>query len=300
MWVRIAVSAAVAGLIVAAAYGGFGAVWRAWSSGRQTTTITLYGYPMLWWGRIGKGLQFVAGLAVVLDLVEPDWLRAKGTRARNRLDALRAEVMERQAANRLIRLEQWLSDNIVSVSEVPGPMGRSLAVGSASERKNVPADAPFTVAEYQELRAEFLAEHQDRLEDSAAALAQRTRTFMLAHLDPDEAQLLTVRGERTTNAQGLLVIGLAAGLCASIVLVRWVRPMMILLGVLALLCIMVLRPSRTRDRLYSSWLFLLYTPVRLVSEFTARTLDRAKPGHVLRWIAVWLFVAGFFLDLFSS
>jgi len=300
LWVRVAVSAAVAGLIVAAAYGGFGAVWRAWWSGRPTTTVTLCGLPMLWWGRVGKLLQFVAGLAVVLDLVEPEWLRALGAHAGDRLAALRVEVRERRTANRLVRLEQWLSDNIVSVAEVPGPMGRSLAVGSASECKSVPADAPFTLAEYQELRAEFLAEHRGRLEDSAAALAQRVRAFMLAHLEPKEAQLLAVRGDRMTNAQALLVIGLAVGICASIVLVRWVRPMVIVLGVLALLCIMVLQPSRTRDRLFSSWLFLLYAPVRLVSEFMVRTLDRARPGHVLRWIAVWLFIAGSLLDLFSS
>ncbi|WP_433182092.1 hypothetical protein [Actinoallomurus sp. CA-150999] len=255
---------------------------------------------MLWWGRVGKLLQFVAGLAVVLDLVEPERLRAKGVHARDRLAALRAEAKERQAANRLVRLEQWLSDNIVSVSEVPGPMGRSLAVGSASERESVPADAPFTVTAYQELRAEFLAEHKGRLEDSAAALRERVRAFMLAHLNPEEAQLLVARGDRMTNVQALLAIGLAGGMCVCIVLVRWARPVMILFGVLALLCITVLQPSRIRDRLLSSWLFLLYTPVRLVSEFMVRVLDRAKPGHVLRWIAFWLFIAGFSLDLLSS
>jgi hypothetical protein len=300
LWVRVAVSAAIAGLIVAAAYGGFGAVWTAWSSGHPTTTITFCGLPMLWWGRVGKLLQFVAGLTVVFDLFGPERLRAVGAHAGDRLAALRAEVKERRAANRLIRLEQWLSDNIVTVAEVPGPVGMTLAVGSASERTSVPADAPFTVAEYQELRAEFLAEHRDRLEDSAAALAQRVRAFMLAHLDPDEAQLLVVRGDRVIDAQVLLIIGLAVGICVSIALVRPVRLMMILVVVLTLVCITVLRPARSRDRLFGSWLFLLYAPIRLVSEFLARTLDQAKPGHVLRWIAVWLFIVGFSLDLLSS
>lgn len=300
LWVRVVVSAAVAGLIVAAAYGGFGAVWRVWWSGRPTTTVTLCGVPMLWWGRVGKLLQFVAGLAVVLDLVEPERLRAVGAHARDRLTALRVEVKERQVANRLVRIEQWLSDNIVAVAEIPGSMGPSLAVGSASERKSVPADAPFTLAEYQELRAEFLAEHKGRLEDSAAALAQRVRAFMLARLEPEEAQLLVVRGDRMLNAQLLLIIGLTVGICVSIVFVRSVRPTMILLVVLILICVTVLRPGRTRDRLFGSWLFLLYTPMRVMSEFMVRTLDRARPGHVLRWIALWLFIAGFSLDLLSS
>jgi hypothetical protein len=62
----------------------------------------------------------------------------------------------------------------------------------------------------------------------------------------------------------------------------------------------VAQPSRTRDRLFSSWLFLLYTPMRLGSEFLVRTLDQAKPGRVLQWIAVWLFIVGSSLDLLSS
>lgn len=292
-------AAVVAGLVVAAAYGGFGAVWSAWWSGRQTTTVPLCGLPMLWWGRVGKLLQFVAGLAVVLDLVEPERLRAVGTRAGDRLAALRVEVDKRKVAIRLVRLEQWLSDNIVSVAEVPGGMGTTLVVESATERESVPADSPFTVAEYQRLRAEFLAEHKGRLEDSAPALAQRVRAFMLAHLDPEDAQLLAARGDRVINAQALLLVVLAAGIVVSIVLLP-VRPMIILIMAFALLCFAVLPPSRARDRLFGSWLFLLYAPVRLVSEFLAGALDQAKPGHVLRWIAFWLFIAGFSLDLLSS
>lgn len=299
LWGRVAVAAAVAGLAVAAAYGGFAEVWTTWWSGRQTTAVTLCGIPMLWWGRAGKLLQFVAGLAVVLDLVEPERLRAVGVHAGDRLKALRVEVAERRAVTRLVRLEQWLSDNIVSVTEIPGPMGHTLNVGSALERSSVPGDAPFTVAEYQELRAAFLTEHRDRLEDSAMALAERVRAFMLTHLPPEEAELLAARGDRTMNVLDLLIIALAVATCVSMALVG-LKPMMILVVLLILATIMVLRPSRTRDRLFSSWLFLLYTPIRLASEFMVRTLDRARPGHVLRWIALWLFIAGFSLDLLGS
>jgi len=39
---------------------------------------------ILWWGRLGKALEFTAGLVVVLDLIGPDRLRAFGLRSQKR------------------------------------------------------------------------------------------------------------------------------------------------------------------------------------------------------------------------
>ncbi len=38
----------------------------------------LWGFPLLWWGRIGKCLQFVGGATLILDLIGPDNLRTFG------------------------------------------------------------------------------------------------------------------------------------------------------------------------------------------------------------------------------
>lgn len=56
-------------------------IWEAWShwfAGQPLGDARLWGMPILWWGRIGKLAQFAAGLAVVLDLIGPERLRAWG------------------------------------------------------------------------------------------------------------------------------------------------------------------------------------------------------------------------------
>jgi hypothetical protein len=43
-------------------------LWDEWLSGRSVTQYEMLGWPMQSWGRVGKLLQFVAGLTVLLDL----------------------------------------------------------------------------------------------------------------------------------------------------------------------------------------------------------------------------------------
>jgi hypothetical protein len=57
-------------------------VWRHWLAGEPTSGLVLWTLPVLWWGRIGKMLEFTAVAAVVLDLVGPDRLRTWGRQLR--------------------------------------------------------------------------------------------------------------------------------------------------------------------------------------------------------------------------
>ncbi|MEV6232781.1 hypothetical protein AB0L88_33450 [Saccharopolyspora shandongensis] len=48
--------------------------WEAvgmWWGGQKLEDFTMWGWPMLWWARIGKCLQFLGGAVVVLDLIGP-------------------------------------------------------------------------------------------------------------------------------------------------------------------------------------------------------------------------------------
>lgn len=58
-------------------------VWQMWFSGRSTSGVTLWGIPMITWGRIGKCAQFTAGLIVVLDLLDAEKLRNRGNASRD-------------------------------------------------------------------------------------------------------------------------------------------------------------------------------------------------------------------------
>lgn len=51
--------------------------WNLWWSGQQLTDHTLYGVSMIWLGRGGKFLSFIAGFAIILDIIGPDRLRSR-------------------------------------------------------------------------------------------------------------------------------------------------------------------------------------------------------------------------------
>lgn len=54
--------------------------WGMWLQGESTLGNDLLGLPMIWWGRFGKILSFVAGAAVVVDLLGPERLSRYGDR----------------------------------------------------------------------------------------------------------------------------------------------------------------------------------------------------------------------------
>lgn len=60
--------------------------WARWWAGEQVGGLPLFGTTVLFWGRLGKVLQFAAGLVVVLDLVGTHRLTATRDRLRGGLD----------------------------------------------------------------------------------------------------------------------------------------------------------------------------------------------------------------------
>jgi len=53
--------------------------WQLWFSGDLPSTATLWGASILWWGRIGKIIELVAGLTILVDLVGSQRLRDFGS-----------------------------------------------------------------------------------------------------------------------------------------------------------------------------------------------------------------------------
>jgi hypothetical protein len=52
--------------------------WGLWLSGEPAAHLELWGLSILWWGRLGKIAEAVAGLAILADIVGPDGLRRFG------------------------------------------------------------------------------------------------------------------------------------------------------------------------------------------------------------------------------
>jgi hypothetical protein len=71
--------------------------WSHWRAGQPTSDLELWGHSMLFWGRLGKLLQFVGALTVIAELIGVDRLQRLGaswhgpdtpvTRAQRRLRA---------------------------------------------------------------------------------------------------------------------------------------------------------------------------------------------------------------------
>jgi hypothetical protein len=60
----------------------FGA-WHLWFSGKPLTGLKLWGIDIIWWGRIGKILEFVAAYGVIVEIAGPERLRRYGESLRH-------------------------------------------------------------------------------------------------------------------------------------------------------------------------------------------------------------------------
>ncbi|WP_431927928.1 hypothetical protein [Nonomuraea jabiensis] len=107
--------------------------WQLWLQGRPTIGYDLLGIPMLWWGRTGKILSFVAGTVVVIDLIGVEKLSRYGERL---VRFMTARVTVRPFVVGLV--SGMIAAAFVIV--VTGPMGNDsllrswivLAIGSAT------------------------------------------------------------------------------------------------------------------------------------------------------------------------
>lgn len=79
--------------------------WTHWWSGEQVGGLPLFGTTVLFWGRLGKVLQFAAGLVVVLDLAGARRLTCARTWLRGWLDTVSELIV------RFTWTHRWLADN---------------------------------------------------------------------------------------------------------------------------------------------------------------------------------------------
>jgi hypothetical protein len=69
---------------------GLDDAWRHWLSGDSLEQARLWGINILWWGRIGRLLEFAAALTIIAEIIGPERLRAFGRSLRTRVTARRA------------------------------------------------------------------------------------------------------------------------------------------------------------------------------------------------------------------
>lgn len=62
-----------------------GEAWTLWFSNQLSSDVTIWGVSLLWWGRLGKILQFVGGVTVVAEIIGPERIRAFGQSLHTRI-----------------------------------------------------------------------------------------------------------------------------------------------------------------------------------------------------------------------
>ncbi|MEU4667642.1 hypothetical protein AB0F91_06670 [Amycolatopsis sp. NPDC023774] len=81
--------------------------WREWLAGHDTAQLRVFGIAVLWWGRIGKTLEFLGGLTVVIDLL-----------GRQRMETFHASLRHRRR-----RLARWVPYWVWTLLRRPVPAG---------------------------------------------------------------------------------------------------------------------------------------------------------------------------------
>jgi hypothetical protein len=77
--------------------------WREWLAGHDITHLPVFGIEVRWWGRLGKTLEFLGGLTVVIDLL-----------GRERMEEFHATLLRRRA-----RLLARFRSNVTTDGEIP-------------------------------------------------------------------------------------------------------------------------------------------------------------------------------------
>ncbi|MGH8876005.1 MAG: hypothetical protein ACRD0P_01465 [Stackebrandtia sp.] len=297
--------------------------WRmvmgTWSGGEATSNLTAWGIPMLSWGRLGKIAQFLAGLVVILDLLDPDKLRSKGSRAGRQLADIDEGFRLRERARELHGDRNRLFHGLVHIDVDVRARGEDDVQVTETARLRTETEQDVTVTGYSDAKLRGLrAAVWSRCPDGAARLGSHQLTLVREEITrflhrehPDLADHFDAHA--TTNSRlyrivlTLSAIGFAVGVATPLTLILltggispWLAIALIVGLVLAAPVIILLVLYRDVSPLVLGWHRLLRLPPIGLYTVTAAILDKARPGHVLRWAGLFLFIHGFALDLLAS
>ncbi|MBM0279465.1 hypothetical protein [Micromonospora tarensis] len=284
--------------------GGFIDVVEAWFAGRPTDHLELLGLTMIFWGRLGKSMLYLAGLSILLDLADPGRLRQRGTASVGRAGRTFQRMRRKRQVGRLVRMHEDVHGDIARMVNHRG------LVLSTRPPTAVPAGVRLSLAKYRGFRADVIAalpgEHACRNEHKATLCPQqfeyvrrRVNNLIAEQLPADQRDLVR-DAEATRNSVVPILAALAVPVIAVCVVrlddAVWERTSTSLGVILALaVCVALFFPDvrltigAVSYRLWGSALSAY-----------GRLLDQTRPLHLLRWLAAGLFLIGGPLDLLAS
>ncbi|MBF6171985.1 hypothetical protein [Nocardia blacklockiae] len=296
-----------------------------WGRGPLPDGEQVLGHSMLFWGRLGKGMQFVAGLPVLFDLIGAGALADFGRRHAERLAAARVRVAETRSAARLLErlraLERRVQSELIEEGRERGAPEHELLLASVVEAfdgeiictsceyamprvlvlDDIPVVAPKPLIykwECQHGREVFESRVEKAFVDTLTE-TERAAWRNAEYVDRRVARIGSILlGALVLGGSALLVVewtvgqelrGLMAAVAAAVI-------------VLAVAALLTTDPNgRRRAGAGIAWLWALvcWLPVPITRSIVW-LMNRDRPAHPLRWIALCLFVFGSLLDLVAS
>ncbi|MGW0068426.1 hypothetical protein ACWDUI_13290 [Streptosporangium sandarakinum] len=280
-------------------------VLSTWLDGQSTTGMDLYGIRMLAVGRFGKGLLFLAGLSVGLDLLDPDGVKRRGEANQERAERTLTRSRHKRDVARLSALHDTVTEDMVTVWSVPGDINGPISglsvhttpPGRVPEGLDVALDVyrSFHRAVIDELRAYAGNENE------YTHAKHRAAEFLSSHLSGPDRALFT-EAERAGRNDGCVLVALAGAVIALVFVVVALKtspaavPWAFMVMIAAIVLLLVALSTVSRLRVAAAWRWLLGRALRRL----AATLRSARPFHGFRKAAFALFFVGSILDMLAS
>ncbi|WP_430496473.1 hypothetical protein ACQRWP_18705 [Micromonospora trifolii] len=264
---------------------------------------------MIFWGRLGKSMLYLAGLTVVLDLPDPKKLRQRGAAAVEHAGRPWGRMRRKRQLRRLLKLQVDIRCHIVRIIAT-AKTGQATAYVRLVRKPPdaVPVGLNMALATYRDFHSQVMATIPDAhscgtrheidvcLQQQAYA-RRRVDALIASQLPADEQDL--IRDMERSESDRLDALGVLVALVGIFVfiggLTRW-GPFWSCAGLVLSVAATVIPVPRVRllaaAAHYRVWGALLSGYGRL--------LDQARPLHLLRWVAAGLFAIGGMFDLLAS
>jgi hypothetical protein len=277
-------------------------VIAAWWDGRQTTDMEVFGWKMLYYGRAGKIMLLVAGLAVVFDLLKPETVTRWGDAAQERAERAQSRGRHHRAAVRLTALHEAVVAAVMTRTAIHARGRATVRYGIREEAPDqVPEGLGGTLDAYRRFHRDLLDElpAQDTDENRYEHVRRRADAFLADHLPGDDREALAT-ARRAADHAGCLWLGvliLLGGLVHVFASVRTAdpaAPLLVLVVTTGLFVVTAFPVPRLRA------IGLLWRLAGRIARSLAAALRRTRPFHVFRWAAFILFFVASLVDLLAS
>ncbi|MEU4243265.1 hypothetical protein [Actinoplanes sp. NPDC026619] len=263
---------------------------------------------LAWWGKL---LVFVAGLTAVIDVLDPDRLRARGVRLRKRAIRAARRRHRRKGIHAVLQLRRTLLAEFVVSRSYDNVAFYEIVGKPPAESPVAEIDSAAFIAFWHEVMTEARARFDLRFRALDDSEVVRVRAFAEDRIDallrktmpPREASLLNAASQaekRSWNAFGaLMVVALVLPLVGVKVIgdAHWGRFPVVLLILPVLFGLAGL--AATAYEAPGAISAVMWRVAAWPALWSARLLNRARPLHPLRRVALFLFVAGSLIDLIT-